>query len=238
MGASHLGGDREPAKWTGVVPPIGSTVDIDKGTYTNTIGAVELKTVWTDPEFDPSQHAFYYARVLEIPTPRWTTIQAAQLGIAPPDTVHPTQQERAWSSPIWYTPTAEARQAAKAGLTVDDLKKQGAVALRDAELKALLVEKSPFLQNNVTGSKLRMAFGASSLPRHNDSPRMRLSKIVLRKPRQPLHPLHRSRNCKSKTSVSDGTLVSCGTTPSAFSRASVSSRSLSQPSKYGENRTP
>ena len=154
-------GDREPAKWTGVVPPIGSTVDIDKGTYTNTIGAVELKTVWTDPEFDPSQHAFYYARVLEIPTPRWTTIQAAQLGIAPPNTVHPTQQERAWSSPIWYTPTPEARRAAKAGLTVDDLKKQGAVALRDAELKALLVEKSPYLQNNVTGSKLRMAFSAS-----------------------------------------------------------------------------
>jgi hypothetical protein len=154
-------GDREPAKWTGGVPPIGSTVDIDKGTYTNTIGAVELKTVWTDPEFDPSQHAFYYARVLEIPTPRWTTIQAAQLGIAPPNTVHPTQQERAWSSPIWYTPTAEARRAAKAGLTVDDLKKQGAVALRDAELKTLLVEKSPYLQNNVTGSKLRMAFSAS-----------------------------------------------------------------------------
>ena len=130
-------GDREPAKWTGVVPPIGSTVDIDKGTYTNTIGAVELKTVWTDPEFDPSLHAFYYARVLEIPTPRWTTIQAAKLGIAPPDVVHATQQERAWSSPIWYTPTAEARQATKTGPTVDDLKKQGAVALNDAELKAL-----------------------------------------------------------------------------------------------------
>jgi hypothetical protein len=154
-------GDREPAKWTGVVPPIGSTVDIDKGTYTNTIGAVELKTVWTDPEFDPNLHAFYYARVLEIPTPRWTTIQAAQLGIAPPDTVHTTQQERAWSSPIWYTPTAEARRMAKLGPTVDDLKKQGAVALNDAGLKALVVEKSPYLKNNVTGSQFRMIFGAS-----------------------------------------------------------------------------
>ena len=58
-------GDRVPDKWTGVVPPIGSTVDIDNATYTNTIGAVELKMVWTDPEFDPSLHAFYYARVLE-----------------------------------------------------------------------------------------------------------------------------------------------------------------------------
>ena len=80
-------GDREPDKWTGIVPPVGSTVDIEKATYTNSIGAVELKTVWTDPEFDPSVPAFYYARVLEIPTPRWTTIQAAQLGIAPPDVV-------------------------------------------------------------------------------------------------------------------------------------------------------
>jgi hypothetical protein len=154
-------GDREPDKWTGAVPPIGSTVDIGKGTYANTIGAVELKTVWTDSEFDPSLHAFYYARVLEIPTPRWTTIQAAQLGIAPPDTVHATQQERAWSSPIWCTPTAEARKLAKVGPTVEDLKKQGAVTLSDAELRALIVDKSPYLQNNVTGGQFRMIFGAS-----------------------------------------------------------------------------
>jgi hypothetical protein len=154
-------GDREPDKFTGVVPSIGTTVDIEKATYTNTIGAVELKTVWTDPEFDPSLHAFYCARALEIPTPRWTTIQAAQLGIAPPDVVAPTQQERAWSSPIWYTPTAEARKLAKAGPTVDELKKQGAVALTDAQLKALLVGKYPTLQNNVTGVKFRIIFSAS-----------------------------------------------------------------------------
>ena len=67
---------------------------------------MELKTVWTDPDFDPSLDAFYYARVLEIPTPRWTTIQAKELGIMPPENVPPTVQERAWSSPIWYTPTA------------------------------------------------------------------------------------------------------------------------------------
>ncbi len=98
-------GDRKRDKGTGVVPPIGSTVDVENATYTNTIGAVELKTIWTDPEFDPSLHAFYYARVLEIPTPRWTTIQAKQLGVAPPDVVPATVQERAWSSPIWYTPS-------------------------------------------------------------------------------------------------------------------------------------
>jgi len=157
-------GDRVPDKWTGAVPLIGSTVDIEKATYTNDIGAIELKAVWADPEFDPSVHAFYYARVLEIPTPRWTTIQAAQLGIAPPDVVAPTQQERAWTSPIWYTPTAEAIQSAKRGLTVDELKKQGAVALGESELKALIVDKSPWLQNDVTGAKFQMIFGASGRP--------------------------------------------------------------------------
>jgi hypothetical protein len=83
-------GDREADKWTGIVPPIGSTVDIEKATYENTIGGVELKKVWTDPEFDPSLHAFYYARAIEIPTPRWTTIQAKELGIALPDVVSAT----------------------------------------------------------------------------------------------------------------------------------------------------
>ena len=142
------------------MPAIGTTVDIDKGTYTNTIGAVELKTVWSDPEFDPSLHAFYYARVLEIPTPRWTTIQAAKLGIAPPDVVAATQQERAWSSPIWYTPTAEARQAAKAGPPSKHSRTgSGRAGRRGAEGSHR--RKSPTLQNNVTGAKFRMIYGAS-----------------------------------------------------------------------------
>jgi len=153
-------GDRKPEKWTGVVPPIGSTVDIDNATYENTIGAVELKTVWTDPDFDASLHAFYYARVLEIPTPRWTTIQAKKLGIAPPDVVPATIQERAWTSPIWYTPSAEARKNAKPGLTVADLKNKGAVVLDDAQLKALIVDKSTWLQNTVTGDKYMIIYSA------------------------------------------------------------------------------
>ena len=166
-------GDREPEKWTGRVPPIGSTVDIDNATYTNSIGAVELKGVWADPEFDPGLHAFYYARVLEIPTPRWTTIQAKQLGIAPPDVVPPTLQERAWSSPIWYTPSAEARKVATPGMTVNDLKKKGAVPLNDLQLRALIVNKSIWLQNNVTGQKFQVVYGPSSLHpalRHQPGP--------------------------------------------------------------------
>jgi hypothetical protein len=153
-------GDRKADKWTGVVPPIGSTVDVENATYTNTIGSVELKTVWTDPDFDPSLNAFYYARVLEIPTPRWTTIQAKQLGIAPPSIVAATLQERAWSSPIWYAPSATARKAARRGTTVADLTRQGAVALTDAQIRALIVEKSIWLENEVTGDKYMIIYGA------------------------------------------------------------------------------
>jgi hypothetical protein len=154
-------GDRKPDKFTGVVPPIGNTVDVANATYTNTIGSVELKTVWSDPEFDPTLHAFYYARVLEIPTPRWTTIQAKQLGVAPPDVVSPTLQERAWSSPIWYTPSTEALKSAKRGLTVADLKKQGAVELTSDQIKALIVGKTTWLENTVTGDRYEILYGRS-----------------------------------------------------------------------------
>jgi hypothetical protein len=152
---------RDPA--TGKVPPVGSTVDLAKGTYTNTIGAVELKTVWTDPDFDPSLDAFYYVRVLEIPTPRWSTIQAVKLGRVPPSGAgfSPIIQERAWSSPIWYTPSAEARKAAKPGVTVADLKKQGAVALTEAQLKELVVGKTVNVRNTVTGQRFEILYGAT-----------------------------------------------------------------------------
>jgi len=153
-------GDRKPDKWSGAIPPIGSTVNIEQATYTNTIGVIELKTVWTDPEFDPSLHAFYYARVLEIPTPRWTTIQAKQLGVAPPDVVAATLQERAWSSPIWYTPSADQARNAKRGVTVADLKKGGAVALNEAQIKSLIFGKSMWLTNRVTGDKYTIVYGA------------------------------------------------------------------------------
>ncbi len=84
--------------------PVGNTVDIATATYTNTIGDAILTAHWQDPDFDPEQHAFYYVRVLEIPTPRWTTYDAAFFGVALPDTVPATIQDRAYTSPIWYTP--------------------------------------------------------------------------------------------------------------------------------------
>jgi hypothetical protein len=104
-------GDRRPDPRTGKVPAIRSTVDIRNASYTNTVGAVELKKVWRDPDFDPTLHAFYYVRVLQIPTPRWSTYDAKTLGVAPPAGVSPTVQERAWTSPIWYAPKAPGERA-------------------------------------------------------------------------------------------------------------------------------
>jgi hypothetical protein len=156
-------GERKPDKWSGRVPAIQSTVDLEKATYTNSVGSTELKTVWTDPEFDPSLHAFYYCRVLEIPTPRWTLIQSVKSGLPPPDTVPLTGQERAWTSPIWYTPSAEARKSAQAGMTVTDLTKKGAAALSDAQLKALIVGKAFWVRNNVTGEQFSQNFTTEGL---------------------------------------------------------------------------
>ena len=96
-------GERSPGS-DGKLPAIGNTVDINTATWTNTIGSPELITVWSDPDFDPNQRAFYYARVMEIPTPRWTLYDKVRLGVEAPEGVPLTTQERAYTSPIWYTP--------------------------------------------------------------------------------------------------------------------------------------
>ncbi len=96
-------GAREPDA-AGKLPSVGTTVELSIPSWTNTIGASELGTVWEDPDFDPSESAFYYARVIEIPTPRWTAYDAVKFGIQMPDNVPMTAQERAYTSPIWYSP--------------------------------------------------------------------------------------------------------------------------------------
>ena len=96
-------GDRKPGS-DGKLPAVGNTVDVANATWMNTIGASELITVWEDPDFDPGQSAFYYARVIEIPTPRWTAYDAKRLGAKMDKEVPMITQERAYTSPIWYTP--------------------------------------------------------------------------------------------------------------------------------------
>jgi hypothetical protein len=95
--------DRQPGA-DGKLPPVGNTVDVEAANWTNTIGASELATVWTDPDFDADESAFYYVRVLEIPTPRWVLYDKVRLGAHIPDGVELIHQERAYTSPIWYTP--------------------------------------------------------------------------------------------------------------------------------------
>jgi hypothetical protein len=96
-------GDRSRGS-DGRLPPVGSTVDTAKAAYSNTIGSPELMGTWADPDFDSSKPALYYVRVLEIPTPRWTTYDAVRNGLPLLEDVPATVQERAWSSPIWYSP--------------------------------------------------------------------------------------------------------------------------------------
>ena len=88
----------------GKLPPVGNTVNVEEAFWTNTIGDPELIAVWKDPDFDAKQRAFYYARVIEIPTPRWTAYDAKRFGVKMPKEVPMTLQERGYTSPIWYTP--------------------------------------------------------------------------------------------------------------------------------------
>jgi hypothetical protein len=152
-------GSRKRNPVTGKLPPVGNTVDVKNATYTNSIGAVELKTVWRDPDFDPSLHAFYYVRVLQIPTARWTTYDAKKLGVPPPNFAPTTVQERAWTSPIWYSPTEEEARKSEKGMTVAELQNKGATALSDAELKDLVIGKTFHVRNRVTGDRFEILYG-------------------------------------------------------------------------------
>ena len=111
-------GRAQAGRGDGKLPSVGSTVDVANATWTNTIGAPELIAVWKDPEFDPAQPAFYYGRVIEIPTPRWTAYDAKRFGVKPLAGTAMTVTERAYTSPIWYTPDAllTCRSSSEAGI--------------------------------------------------------------------------------------------------------------------------
>jgi hypothetical protein len=148
-------GDRKPDPKTGKVPAVGNTVDVVNVTYDNSIGATELKAVWTDPDFDPSLNAFYYARAIQIPTPRWTLYDAKKLGISVPENFAAINQERAWGSPIWYNPA----KAAKPGLTVAELQKNGLKPLDQLEVNRLILGKTVTVRNTVTGDTYEILYG-------------------------------------------------------------------------------
>jgi len=153
-------GDRKPDPTTGKVPAVGTTVDLKTATYTNTIGSVELKQVWKDPEFDPNLNAFYYVRVLQIPTPRWSTYDAVKENAPLPKGVAATVQERAWTTPIWYAPPIQGgRNDVRDGTTVAKLKEKGAVALDDQQLKDLVVGNTITVRNTVTGQRFEVVYG-------------------------------------------------------------------------------
>ena len=97
-------GNRKVNKRTGKLASVGSTVDVDSASYDNSIGAPTLATVWQDPDFDAAERAFYYVRVIEIPRPRWTAYDAEYFELSLPAEVPMVIQDRAYTSPIWYTP--------------------------------------------------------------------------------------------------------------------------------------
>jgi hypothetical protein len=96
--------NRKPDSMTDKLPPVGNTVNVAEATWTNTIGDAQLTTVWQDPDFNRTDQAFYYVRVLEIPTPRWTAYDAKRFGVTMSEEIPMTTQERAYTSPIWYIP--------------------------------------------------------------------------------------------------------------------------------------
>ena len=147
----------------GVLPPVGDTVDVSAATYRNDIGAAELSAAWTDPDFDPTLACVYYARILEIPTPRWSTYDAVQHGKPLPTAVPASVQQRAWTSPVWYTPSERDRAdrtAAAAMYTVAELADRGIHPMTDDEIRAVTVGRAVRSVNLITGFEATLYYGA------------------------------------------------------------------------------
>ena len=155
--------DRTPDPRTGHMPLVGSTADVSNATYANTIGATELSAAWTDPEFDPAMACAYYARILEIPTPRWSTYDAVKHGLPLPTNVPAAIQQRAWTSPVWYTPTERdraERPALEGMFTVAQLADRGIHPMTDVEITAITVGRTVRSVNLVTEFEVVIHYGA------------------------------------------------------------------------------
>jgi hypothetical protein len=146
---------RSPDPASGALPPVGTTVDVNRATYTNDIGATELSAAWTDLDFDPSVPCVYYARILEIPTPRWSTYDAVRHRAPLLTSVPAAVQQRAWASPVWYTPSDEDRALAEPPaenlFTVAQLADRGVRPMTDDEIREVTVGRTVRTVNLVTG---------------------------------------------------------------------------------------
>lgn len=154
---------RTPDARTGHLPVLASTVDVASATYRNDIGATELAAAWTDPEFDPTLACAYYARTLEIPTPRWSTYDSVKHGMPIPTNVPAAVQQRAWTSPIWYTPSDHdrAERPVVDGLfTVAQLADRGIVPMTDEQLRDATVGRTVRSVNLVTGFEAILHYDA------------------------------------------------------------------------------
>ena len=170
-------GGRVPDPVSGALPPVGSTVDVNRATYTNDIGSTELSAAWTDLDFDSSVPCVYYTRILEIPTPRWSTYDAVRHQQPFNTAVPATVQQRAWASPIWYTPSEQDRGArpepAEEILTVPRLADRGIRAMTDDEIREVTVGRTVQTVNLVTGQSATMHYsqdGKRSLAGLSDRP--------------------------------------------------------------------
>ena len=154
---------RTPNPVSGDLAPVGDTVDVSTATYRNDIGATELSAAWTDPEFDPSEACVYYARILEIPTPRWSTYDAVKHGKPLPKNVPASIQQRAWTSPVWYTPSGQdraGRQTIEGMFTVSELADRGIRPITDDELRVRTVGRTVRSVNLITGWGVTLHYDA------------------------------------------------------------------------------
>ena len=147
-------------------PPAGPSAapsTSSSATYRNDIGATELSAAWTDPEFDPTLACTYYARILEIPTPRWSTYDAVKHGLPLPTNAPATVQQRAWTSPVWYTPSEQdraERPALEGMFTVAQLADRGIVPMTDEQIRAATVGRTVRSVNLVTGFEVTLHYDA------------------------------------------------------------------------------
>ncbi len=155
--------DRRPGR-NGALPPVGNTVDLENASWTNSIGASELGAVWTDPDFDPDQRAVYYARVIEIPTPRWVVYDAVRLGAELPEEAETIGQERAYTSPIWYTPSANhaASTGASMGAAASSTAAITGQRYRILEIEGRRVSNDDMYVELTEGGEIRGVSGCNS----------------------------------------------------------------------------